>query len=155
MREDFRRRASSRDPDGIERALRQRRRERAFKFGSDSSRLFSFAGATERLATVFALGRQGHDIRLNSRRRLLRTLRRTVVAAARISNAFLLRRGAFSTPHASSFWVKENPVVRVHDLSLVEDTDCSLGPRACPCQRVARNVALRFSPKRCRLPPGW
>lgn len=36
------------------------------RFGSDSSPLFAFAGATERVATVFALGRVGNEIRLNS-----------------------------------------------------------------------------------------
>ena len=35
-------------------------------FGSDNSPLFGFAGAAERVATVFALGRQGDDIRMHS-----------------------------------------------------------------------------------------
>jgi len=32
------------------------------RFGSDAAPLFGFAGATERVATAFALGRRGDDI---------------------------------------------------------------------------------------------
>jgi len=35
------------------------------RFGSETAPLFGFTGATERVATVFALGREGDDIRLN------------------------------------------------------------------------------------------